>query len=477
MKKTVTAILILACLLALSACGSGIETGNMLDTNIARIYSRAERQSVFVRNGELIEGSVRGKAVFDIAADGKTALAWVDNIVYFVSEKGVDLLASGTDSAEISFDGRLAFFLLDGKLCRYSADTRLTETVLEGVRSIEQIAISPRGESAVFTLEREGGQENESLLLRGGELKPVLEDTKCIVLAVSDGADTLYYLEPSGGRFCVRNGEETFVISENCGAASNFNFSNDLGEVNYTVNDGKSRLFRLSDKLDVVLCEGFGFTMKTDIYSMGAFTIPVYINDVSSFTNGLFLKRTKTEAGYVYDVFSINGKGETKPLIDGAEEYKLAAGTKRVIWIENGKLSSTTFSGKTKQLASDAVSFEVSKDGNTVYWVSAANTLFMIKGNGKPLKLDSGVDSIAAVGSGCAYIKDAAAGENGAGTLFFYENGSSKQVLTSAVRFDRRKGQLMVLTDPAADGSKTLFSVYVTVNGRDYTLFGENVEP
>lgn len=477
-SRKAAAFLLLAVMIAsLAACGTKVETGGMLDTNIARIYRKDERASMFVKNGEVIDGSAKGMAYLDIAAGGNTALAWVDNIVYFVSDNGVDLLGKGVDFAEISFDGRFAFYLLDGVLWRFAEATRTAEPVAEGVVSVKQLAVSPGGESAVFTATFEGeGAVYRNTLIKGVSVSS-LADIPGIVVAVSDSADIIYYYQPSDGKLCVVKNGETKVVSEDCGLTSNFNFTSDLSEVTYSTESKENRLFRLRDGLDVLLCEGFGFTLKTDVYSMATETVPVYINDVKTFTNGLFLKRAQTSDGYRYDVGVINAKGGIKWLIRGAEDYRIAYGNKRVIWSEDGNLNSTSFGGRTKKLASDVRSYEVLDDGKTVYYISTAGTLFEVKGTGKPKKIDEDVDSAAAISGGVAYIKGRLSGKTEVGRLIFMKDGEKLEIKDNAAKFDKRKGQLLVLTDPHGDDDALLYTVFVTVNGTELIKVGENVEP
>ncbi|MBO4562834.1 MAG: hypothetical protein J5772_04400 [Clostridia bacterium] len=480
MKKAIAAILLLALLAGLTACGRRTETGDLLSTNIARVYMKDERSSCFVKDGERIEGEVRGKAYIDIAADGNTALAWVDSIVYFVSEQGIDMLGSGIDAAEISFDGRIALFMLGDKLMRFSAESRASFAIAEGVYDIVQTAISPNSESIVFTAVFEGeGASMRSMLFREGELTPVLTDGSDIVLAVSDDASTIYYFDSAEQALCVQHNGEKTVISTECGAASSYNFTRDLSEVAYFTEGRKTVVWRLSDGLTADLGTGFGYTLKTEVYSMSKLTLPTYINGTGSFLNGLWARRDRADSGdYLFSIAYIDEKGEVDWIVLGADEgYKVSSDAKRVIWQEYDKIYMTDLSGKTTTLAGDAVSFTAEGDCKTVYYISLAGSLFEVKRAGEPKKLDTGVSRIEAMGGGCAYIKDRAEGETGSGTLCFAKDGKTQEIMGGAVRFEKRSGQLIVYTDPVISGEDVLYTVRFTVNGTDLELIADGVEP
>lgn len=484
MKKFIAFAVVLLAVLSAVSCKSGpdtpysapasAETGPLLGANIARVYTPASRESRFILNGEPIEGSVVGKAYFDAAADGRTALAWVDTVVYFVSEKGVDRLGAGISTAELSFKGDEAFYQLGDKLYKYSLETRSSEVVDEGIMSVIQFAISPSGASVMFTaVYNDAPGEYRTKLLRGGSLAPALEGMAGAVIAVSDDAETVWYMDPSKG-FCADVGGETRVVSAECDAASNYNFTSDLGEVIFSTKDGRQILYRLGDGKTSELGTGFGYSIKTEIYSMSKVTLFSYINDVLTFENGLFMLRNTVGESYAYTVGLIRDDFSVSILAENAKKYAASPDGERIIWLKDEALYSTDMSGKTEELSSSAVSFDLSPDGKTLLFITSEGLLYSVK-DGSFTEIDGSVSSCAALDGCFIYIKDKT-GQTG--TLCSHSaEGGTRELMPNVSRFNKRHGQVLVYADPEAYGDTDVYTLFISTNGLGLTKISEGVEP
>lgn len=474
MKKTIAIMLLAALLLGLCACAKTVP-GAHLTANIARVYTPENRTSRFVLNGTELEGSVIGKAYFDAAADGRTALAWVDTVLYFVSEKGVDSLGTDIGTAEISCDGKSALYLMGDMLYSYSLETRESRVVDTSVASVIQFAFSPHGECAVYTVSYDEEPDvYRTMLLKEGWITPVLEGKNAVVLAVSDDAKTIWYYDINAQALCAEADGVRTEVSKECGAATNYNFTNDLNEVIFSTDDSREIFYRLSDGLTCELGTGFGYSLKTDVYSISKVNLFAYVNDVNSFLDGFFMLRRKGQESYIYTLGYLSAKGAVKTIAEEAYKYLISADGKRVLWLGIDGLYSAGASGKAQRIAEDAVDIIDGGDGNTVYYQSSALSLFMIKGSGKPEKLDTLVESAAVFGGECWYIKEY---KNGAGTLMRTGGGEAEKALENAARIDLRAGQLMIYADPVNDGTKTLYTLYIYTQETGLKLISEGVEP
>lgn len=479
MKKTIALILAAAIAFCLCSCAKKAGVGAMLDSNIARVYTPSDRISRFFLNGTELDGTVTGKAYFDAAADGRTALAWVDTVLYFVSEKGVDNLGTGISIAEISYDGSFALYQMGNELCMYSVETRESKTVDSGISAVIQFAFSPSGETVMYTAAYEDApEEYRTMMLRGGSVSPALEGRPVVALAVSNDADIVYTFNYAEGTFCADVNGETRVISKECGASSNYNFTEDLDEVIFSTDEGawsqqteREIFYRLSDGATAELGRGFGYSLKTDVYSISKVNMFTYINAVDSFLDGMFMLRTSVEGGYLYSVGYIDEKCAVRSLVTGALKYEVVPDGSGVIWLGVGGLTRTDLNGKSTRIADSAADFAV--DGNTVYYVTAAGELFRIKG-GRAEKLDSSVSSIGAFNGACVYIRNYS---DGTGTFCAYTDGGISEIAGNAVRFDRRCGQLLVYTDPVSVGSKDVYTLLLSSDGREFKKAAEGVDP
>ena len=480
-KRIAAAAMLIALLAGACACSGRAGVGAMLGSNIARVYTPDDRTSRFIMNGTELEGTVTGKAYFDAAADGRSALAWVDTVLYFVSEKGVAPLGADIGTAEISCDGKTALFLAGSELYRYSVETGSSEVIDEGITQVVQFAFSPKGGSVMYTACYEDApEEYRTKLYKDGKLSPALSDRNAVVIAVNDPADTVWYFDITAQALCAEvNGERT-EVSKECGAATNYNFTNDLNEVIFSTSEDRefsnsvSRevFYRLKDGLTCELGTGFGYSLKTDVYSISKVNLFAYVNDASSFLDGYYMLRQKTDDGYVYSLGYLDKKGKATLFTEQAYKYLTAEDGSRIVWLGADGLFGVTPSGKTTKLAED-VSDLVGIDGGDLYYISEAGSLLVIKGNGSPKKLDTGVRLAETFGGACWYVKDY---KNGAGTLMKISGGEPENALENVARLDRRAGQLLIYADPMSDGTKTVYTLWIyTAAGLNKTA--EGVEP
>lgn len=469
-------------LAALAGCGAKpFECDSLLEHNVARSFTTADRTSHFIIDGVEAPGTMQGVAVMDASADGRTALAEVNSVsVAFVSKDGVDMLGTSVLNAEISFDGRVACYVSGTDFMRYCLDTRTSEVLAGSIYSVKQIAISPKSECIALSAlyENEGEKARSVLFTEGGE-KPILDGINASVLAVSDDGSVIYYLDRDTNEFRVSKGGQTALISNEHGANSVYNFTNDLSEVSYLTSANKNMLYRLEDGANIELCEGFGFTLKTNIYSISRGDIPVYINDTGSFLSGLFVRYKYLEGEKYYDVGQVDKNGAIAWLIEDCRDYQVVYPEGRIISLLGSVLRSTDSKGKTKQLATDVASFKAASDGGCIYYKSAANSLFVIKGTGKPKRIETGVSSFALINGYCFYICGKPAGEDleTEGRLMRTDGKNTVDMGMDAVRFDTRAGQLLIYTDPEKTEYGIYYGLLYTANGVDFTAEFKSVEP
>ena len=459
-----------AALAGLLACSAEPKT-NRLANNVARVYEYNERTSHFYLNDRQIGDDVPGKAYMLTSADGATSLAWVGSTLYFVSEKGTDKLASGIETAELSFDGRVAIWLEEGCVKRYCLDDRSVTVLEEGVSNLIQVSISPKSETILFTVNYAEDSEYVTLIADGSGVREFARGN--VYFAVSDDASIIYFYDAKTSGFSVQNGDELYLISKNCSAATNYNFTRDLSEATYTDVNSVNHLFVLSTKADTELGTGFGITEKTDIFSISTISFFTYINDVDSFRSGLWSLKRNIDTSEVYDLGYIDDKGEVEWLAKDAVDYAAVPGGKRVVWVSLlSDLYSAGASSKAKKLASSVDRF-VAADGNTVYYTNTNGVLYCVKGTGSPKRVADNVTRIAAVGGKCVFI-------TADGGLHTAEGAKITEhpEITNAVRFDKRAGMVILYAnEQAPDDDTLLYDAYITADGETFALAYHGVEP
>lgn len=479
MKKQVIALLIAFLMLIASLCacsGTAKNEGSRLASNVARMYENSERKSHFMLDAQKIEGEVPGMAFMSTSAFGDTSLAWVGSTLYFVSSKGIDKLGTGIETAELSFDGRVALWLDGGTLYKYCVDDRSTTPLVEGLESIVQISISPKSETILCTVvyANEDGGEYVTLICDKDGVKEYSHSMICF--AVSDDADIVYYYDMTEKALTVKQGDEAYAISTNCNSATNYNFTRNLKELTYSDADGLNHLFVLDTKADTTMGSGFGVTEKTDVFSISTITFFTYINDIDSFRGGVWMERRTVDGSYVYDLGFINSAGEVNWLVQNAVQYFVTPDQSRIIWLGLlDKLSSTRVSnGKTVELAGDVYSFDTTADGSRVYYLTMAKSLFTVKGTGKAQKAAASVMDYAVMGDVCAYITED-------GALHYANAANTYDVadITKAASFDKRAGMLILYANQkdGDDGETYVYDAYCSADGMNYSLAFGDIEP
>ena len=469
LKSIITAVL--AVLMAACLCGCGgakAGTGPRVMHNVARFYYSNERKSVFAVDGKLIDGSVTGMAEMTTSARGDTSLAWVDSALYFVSEKGVDSLGTGIGTAEISFDGRIALYQEGNELKLYRLEDRSITVIDSGIASIVQFAVSPSGSSIAYTCAYEGAEEQFSTALyKDGAKEPLLAGGRAAIMAISDDAARIWYFDLDKNALCVTDGGDTIVVSSDVGPDANYNFTNDLGEVAFNTSDGMNHLYRLASKSETELGTGFDFTLKTDVFSISTVTFFTFINDVSTFTDGLWQKRVRSDDGTLYSVGFIDGDGNIAWLAENAASCGALADGSRVIWVIGGQLYSTDMEGNNTKLASDVDEFFISESGNDVYFLSE-DVLYHVSGEKRPERIGEGVIDAAVRGNVCVYVTEG-------GELKAAKGNSLRAMNFGAVSLDARSGQMIAYADPRTDGDTTLYKAYISADGLEFTEIGDGI--
>lgn len=474
MKKALSVIIAAAVLLCLAACTAGIGHGKKLDQSITRVYTPGTRESLIVKNGVLIDGSVTGKLYFTTSADGSGALGRVDNVLYFIDDNGSVLLSSGASEAEISLDGKLALYYADGTIHMYSREKRADEVVDTGITSVCQFALSPHSECVMFTAVYEDSPETyRTKLYKNGELTTVIEESGTIVLAVSDDA-CRYWCSDMSGSLTVYDGGRMKTVSSELDASSNCNFTIGLDEVTFTTGDDTQYYYRLADDRLIKLGTGFGYTLKTDIFSISEISRYCYVNDIDTFSNGLFIFERTVSDGAVYSVGRIGRDGNFTMLLENAFKYFVASDASKVFWLgPDGLFETAARSGKTKLVAKDVLDFGVTSDSLTVYYLTGSGTLYK-KAGASAKKLDSDVTQLAVFREGCAYIKDAPSEKD---ALYTTDGGDPVKITDFAEIIDEFRGQLILYSDPAYDGDRMLYKAWVSTDGLSFKKIADGAEP
>ena len=147
-----------------------------------------KNKSIFLYNGERIDGSVRGDVEYCVtSADGSAAYAiGTDGKIYAICKDGVEKIGKDAEDAKISPKGNYIFYVNsenDGYL--YNVKKDKSEKISSDV-DINTAVFSPDGKTLAFNKTGSG----DLCIYDGGDCKKIDEGVACA--AVSDGAKRLY---------------------------------------------------------------------------------------------------------------------------------------------------------------------------------------------------------------------------------------------------------------------------------------------
>ena len=456
-------------------------------------------KSVFLYNGERLDGSVKGEIYCSVSsADGSAAYALTtDSRLYSVSEKGVLKVSKNAENAIISSNGRFIFFTDDeqnGYL--YNVKKNKSEEIASGI-DISTAVFSPDGETLAFSTR----ESSELYIYSGGDCEKIDSGVACA--AVSDGARRLYAVsyaaEPvppekpdasdyeeyddykdaydkysalyekyeekleeyeeylDGENICFyyypsANADRRTKLTDELLYGAEFN--KDISQTVFRETDGRTYFCQKDGEPERI--------SKDSIY-------PCSYNDTSFYcgisSNEVIGRESLLNMNYRGEdtLWYVDRKCSAVKIDDDIFQYtalKISDNGKKLCYVNgDGKLYLTDAkSGDRERIAKDAVSFIPEKNFGAFYVLDSDGKLYYIRKNGDKEKIDRDVYKICeAPSGGIYYLTDD-------GDLYFAKKDKTEKIDGSGDVLEIESGESFAMYF-VRDSKKDKYATYISVNG------------
>ena len=317
-------------------------------------------------NGRLEDSSIGGSYdSYKTCADGSTMAILTKEGDLYVYDKKPEKLASEVEQYEISQSGEgLIYVDGDDELYLWTKGGKPVKLSDELAFGINGCVISPDGKTVAFA---EGDYDDPTLYTSGEKGEKQEIDDMLYPLAISDGAELVYYFDLDDGAICVLNSKrdkEEEICDDMDGTAYWFN----ADHTQIIVQDGGKSYISIDGAEPEKLCSNIREIGRRKTAAFGTTT------DVIDF-RGQYVLDTKG------DLYFIKDNLETEKVARDVEDFDLSEDCKTLFYIDDG--GAIFFgSGKGKddfeKLVKEAYSFYMTPDGRGCYFEDENSVLYYI---------------------------------------------------------------------------------------------------
>ena len=434
-------------------------------------YSKTTGVTSIVESGKIYEKTVEGEIVKKLSSsDGSvSAMLSEHGDLYKVSADDITLISSGVKNCVISQDGSKIAYLVKqaeessteesttekSKKKQEPSQEETTEYIpagpeeytkaelslfvyncvdgeskhIENAVAETSISLSPTGKAVCYTKSDKDGENFQGYVCNNGVFSAV--GRNAVPIAVSDDGSFLYYVkyeiyeDNQVLKLFVKNGEKEEKLGEySDGNGLSMYLNADFSETVFSVTGETGNFFLWTSlKEKQKLSSGF-----TAVYPFGKNEISngkTVIAPTESFSGFVFYDNEKT-AKYIDKKYVCND------LVVKADFFRVNADMSKLYFVDRNEYLFVTDLKKieTSDIASHVLNFDISVDGEMLYYVNSDKELHCYKGSSDKViseNADPGTRGLAVTEGGYLYyLKDYA---YGSGTLCYLKNGGSEHVV------------------------------------------------
>lgn len=481
-KKWIVIIAIAAAVLAAAgialAIASGIKASRPAivkrsEHSLTFFYADEEGATRFFFDDKLLEDRISGRVDSFLSCDGSVGIARAGTGLYRVDESGITLVyPAGVLRAAVSLDNSVIVFTTATQLHIYDHRTgELKDVKPDGITGIPAIAVSNEGGAAAYTVKTTDGKY-EAYSLINGESKKLADNA--YVLAVNEGAGTLWYAEPDTASLVrFKNGAKRTVASNVSGSVE---FNKDLSEAVFDV-AGVTYASKNGNKAGVLVKGASLFSTGAECGSLqGGDEAESTIADASTLFNCVyyqsFTSSSDTSARTRYNVYYIDGRLHVKELAMGAYQFGLTADGKTLACLVDDILYTMKPNDPATavKVADNIWTYSMIRDGSGFFCIGRDLRLYLLEpGAMSPLAIASNVTFAAVTEEGrCLYIADF---DDDTGTLYSVKAHMPAEEIKDGVAYvETMKNACFLYTDIYEDslGNK-VYDVFVSPDGSAFT--------
>jgi hypothetical protein len=347
---------------------------------------------------------------------------------------------------------------------------------LEGIEasSIIDLALSPNGRTAGVTALQ--SDRIMSYIYADGKVSEYGEG-RCIV-AVSDDAKTVYYLETldteiTGVLHIVKNGKDR-IITDN--ASPYFELNRDLTEITFDV-DGKTHISRNGETARKIADASVFSYAGAQRSAMGGKACITLLKNTNTLLDGIFYSNTVGEDVNgnqydLYDVYYVNGSLSCNALALGASQFSVSEDSKTILAIVDDSLYKVSaYNPKSPELLLQSIyTFTCDRKLSDIHCLDLGGNVYRYENNKISPILVTGVDVIKRTSSGAVMCYSALESN---GTLFLLNGDKAAPVAVGVNYFEIYEHAIVYLAN--YDESAHTYDLYISSDGENFRLAEQGV--
>lgn len=436
---TAAVLVLLVLIVVVSSNMSAGGKFDMMDREV--IYKAFDDETIyFLTNGEKVDSRLDAEKLesWNTSMDGNVAYFTVkegkDVVLYVLSGKDVLYVTENADQVMMTETGSAVAYIENEELYLYDVNKASAEKVATEVESL--MTISPDGKTVAFM-----GLDDMTYLCNEGKLTEMTEETT--VVSISNGGKYIY---------CIEMNEEDVPC------LYLYNLKGNVGLVAEDVNTENATFYTNKEHTQLIF-QAMGRSdykwyavekkeledEKHDLSSTDLFAPVVPVGAQRYDRDGLIVLGVESLSGMAYSTADVddetaklvfvNSGWETSILVSKVTNIQINANGDKIYYMKSGRLFSIEAKARAQsnQLADDVVSYVITSDGKTVYYIDENEILYYQKGE-KNLELSEDVQQLYVTHDGYALFvsEDSLYSADGSKTSTVVDDFEAGYVITAA---------------------------------------------
>ena len=481
MKKTWKWIIAAVIVLAAAALAVAVvldhradrrSTAKEYEHSITYFYSDEEGATRFLVDSALLDNKIAGAVDSFLSCDGSVGLARAGTGLYRVDKDGIKLVyPAGVDRALLSPDNAQAVFTTATQVHIYDERTGELEDVKpEGIYGVASICLSPGGKTVGYSVKAKDGRFY-SYAHENGSSRLIASDA--YLLAIGDGADFFYYVQPDDVSLWYSSGRRPKKIGSDI--SSYLEFNRDLTEVIFDMN-GVTYYSVNGSPAKTLIKDSSVYTTVAECEShQGGESFDVAVKDCSSLFGCVFYSfkdsSTDSSARTIFDLWYVDARMGVTELVKGATQFFITDDDRSLSCLVNKDVyfMDVRDPSTRERVCTNTYSYNMTGDGQKYFCVGYDLSLYSVTPRSQPVRIDSNVlYSTLTVDGRCLYLADAS---SGVGVLRSVKDPDVKITVSGGVRHMETMPRLCCYyTDYYRDEyGKTVYDVFTSEDGVSFT--------
>jgi len=441
-------------------------------------YYSTDDEMIFYNNRRVVAKIEDAGTTPVLSMDGSKAAILADysrgdgGSLYLIDSKGEKLIDDSVYYYVMAPSGNAVAYLKDYDSSEHTAtlmlyngrkSVKLKSELSTGYLDEGALVISPGGNAVAFLEFDDDDEEFTSYISIGGKA-PKKFGKYQIVVALSDNAKYVYYIEMDKdkytGEFYVKAGNDKVKLASDADNLGNLLFNEDCSQLLFHLEKKTYLTIKGSEKIKILNNRAY-LLLPSNTLQMN------YIGEntiygIDSFSNKLLVASE--------DIYYLNSKHETNKITGRNYKALITNDMKKLVYLDYSeclhivtKLNSKNPKDVELDASDDVVNFTISEDGKTIYYVNEDDELYSITTSNRPYKIADDVAkyNLVTLGNKVYFLTDYY--DTGA---LYYTTGKRKTAVRNAdeVSYAYRLGNGLVYQEGDYDER----IIYGSSNGKSF---------